>query len=46
MLLNDILELLIESSAAYGITQVISAVFFLVVVYITSMNYRTSLLPR
>lgn len=46
MLLNDILELVIESSAAYGITQVISAVFFLIVVYITSMNYRTSLLPR
>ncbi|MCM1026164.1 MAG: inner-membrane translocator [Roseburia sp.] len=46
MLLNDILEILIESSAAYGITQVISAVFFLAVVYITGMNYRTSLLPR
>ncbi|MCM1541187.1 MAG: inner-membrane translocator [Blautia sp.] len=46
MLLNDILEVLIDSSAAYGITQVISAVFFLAVVYITSMNYRTSLLPR
>ena len=46
MLLNDILEVLIDSSAAYGITQVISAVFFLIVVYITSMNYRTSLLPR
>lgn len=46
MLLNDILEILIDSSAAYGITQVISAAFFLAVVYITSMNYRTSLLPR
>ncbi len=46
MLLNDILEVLIDSSAAYGITQMISAVFFLAVVYITSMNYRTSLLPR
>jgi ribose transport system permease protein len=46
MLLNDILELLIDSSAAYGITQLISAAFFLVVVYVTSMNYRTSLLPR
>jgi len=46
MLLNDVLELLIESSAAYGITQIISAVFFLVIVYITSMNYRTQLLPR
>jgi ribose transport system permease protein len=46
ILLNDILELLIDSSAAYGITQLISAVFFLIVVYVTSMNYRTSLLPR
>lgn len=46
ILLNDILELVIDSSAAYGITQLISAVFFLVVVYITSMNYRTAMLPR
>lgn len=46
MLLNDILELVIDSSAAYGITQVISAAFFLIVVYITSMNYRSELLPR
>jgi len=46
MLLNDILEILIDSSAAYGITQVISAVFFLVVVYVTSMNYRSQMLPR
>ncbi len=46
MLLNDILELLIDGSAAYGITQLISAAFFLIVVYITSMNYRSSLLPR
>ncbi len=46
MLLNDVLELVIDSSAAYGLTQVISAVFFLIVVYITSMNYRTQLLPR
>ena len=28
------------------ITQIISAVFFLVVVYATSMNYRTNILPR
>jgi ribose transport system permease protein len=46
MLLNDVLGILIDSSSAYGITQVISAVFFLIVVYITSMNYRTSMLPR
>ena len=46
MLLNDILELVIDGSAAYGITQLISAVFFLMVVYVTSMNYRSVLLPR
>lgn len=46
MLLNDVLEIVIDSSAAYGITQVISAGFFLLVVYVTSMNYRTQLLPR
>ena len=46
MLLNDILDLVIDSSAAYGITQLISAVFFLAVVYVTSMNYRTQMLPR
>lgn len=46
VLLNDILELLIDGSAAYGITQIISAVFFLIVVYMTSMNYRTNILPR
>lgn len=46
MLLNDILEIVIDSSAAYGITQIISALFFLMVVYVTSMNYRTQMLPR
>lgn len=46
VLLNDILEIVIESSAAYGLTQIISAIFFLIVVYITSMNYRTKILPR
>lgn len=46
MLLNDILELVISGSAAYGITQLISAVFFLIVVYATSMNYRSAMLPR
>ena len=46
MLLNDILELVIDGSAAYGITQLISAIFFLVVVYVTSMNYRSAMLPR
>lgn len=46
ILLNNILGIVIDSSSAYGLTQVISAVFFLGVVYVTSMNYRTKLLPR
>lgn len=46
ILLNDILEIVIDSSAAYGITQIVSAVCFLAVVYVTSMNYKTDLLPR
>lgn len=46
MLLNDILELVIDGSAAYGITQLISAVCFLIVVYLTSLNYKSQLLPR
>ncbi len=46
ILLNNILELVIDSSSAYGLTQIISAVFFLIVVYVTSINYRTALLPR
>ena len=46
MLLNDILELVIDESAAYGMTQLVSAVCFLLVVYMTSLNYKTDLLPR
>lgn len=46
ILLNNILELVIDNSSAYGLTQIISAIFFLGVVYVTSMNYRTGLLPR
>lgn len=46
ILLNNILQILIDSSSGYGITQIISAVFFLVVVYVTSINYRTKMLPR
>lgn len=46
ILLNNILELALEGSSAYGITQIVSAVFFLAVVCVTSMNYRTDLLPR
>ena len=46
ILLNNILKILIDSGAGYGISQIVSAVFFLAVVYITGMNYRTKLLPR
>lgn len=46
IILNNILKVLIESNSGYGITQIISAVFFLAAVYVTSMNYRTQMLPR
>ncbi|MBQ3355651.1 MAG: inner-membrane translocator [Oscillospiraceae bacterium] len=46
ILLNNILKIVIDSGAGYGISQIVSAVFFLAVVYVTSMNYRTKLLPR
>lgn len=46
IVLNNILDLLIDSTSGYGITQVISAVFFLVVVYVASVNYRSQMLPR
>lgn len=46
ILLNNILKIVIDSGAGYGISQIVSAVFFLGVVYVTGMNYRTKLLPR
>jgi hypothetical protein len=46
ILLNNILKMLISGNAGYGISQIVSAVFFLAVVYITGMNYRTKLLAR
>lgn len=46
ILLNNILKILIDSGAGYGISQIVSAVFFLALVCITSMNYRSKLLPR
>lgn len=38
--------LLAASSAGLGISQIVRAVFFLALVYIASMNYRTKLLAR
>ena len=46
IILNNILKILIDTNSGYGITQIISAVFFLGAVYVTSMNYRTDMLPR
>lgn len=46
ILLNNILKILIDTNSGYGITQIISAVFFLAVVFVTSINYRTKMLPR
>lgn len=45
IILNNILDLLIDSTSGYGITQIVSAVFFLVVVYVASANYRSQMLP-
>ena len=46
ILLNNILKLLIDSSTGYGVSQIVSAVFFLIVVCITGLNYRSNMLPR
>lgn len=46
ILLNTILKILISGNTGYGISQIVSAVFFLAVVYVTGINYRTKLLPR
>lgn len=46
IILNNILKILINSNAGYGISQIVSAMFFLAVVYVTSLNYRSQLLPR
>ena len=46
ILLTNFLKIVIDGNAGYGISQIISAVFFLLVVYIASMNYRTKMLPR
>ena len=46
IVLNNILDLLIDSTSGYGITQMVSAVFFLIIVYVASVNYRSQTLPR
>ena len=46
IVLNSILDLLIDSTSGYGITQIVSAVFFLIIVYVASVTYRSQTLPR
>lgn len=46
ILLNNILKLVIDGNTGYGVSQIVSAVCFLLVVYVTGINYRTKLLPR
>ena len=46
IIINNILDLLIDSTSGYGITQIVSAVFFLIIVYVASVNYRSQTLPR
>ena len=46
IVLNNILDLLIDSTSGSGITQIVSAVFFLIIVYVASVNYRSQTLPR
>ena len=46
IVLNNILDLLIDSTSGYGITQIVSAGFFLIIVYVASVNYRSQTLPR
>ena len=43
---NDLLSMRLIGNAGYGISQIVSAVFFLAVVFITGINYRTKLLAR
>lgn len=46
VILDNILKILIQGNAGYGISQIISAVFFLAIVYVASMNYKSQNLPR
>lgn len=46
ILLNNILKMVVSGNTGYGVSQIVSAVFFLAVVFITGLNYRTKLLAR
>lgn len=46
ILLNNILQMVVSGNTGYGVSQIVSAVFFLAVVFVTGLNYRTKLLAR
>jgi len=46
ILLNNILKLIVDSGVGYGVSQIVAAVCFLAVVYVTGINYRSKQLPR
>ena len=46
ILLNNILKMVVSGNIGYGVSQIVSAVFFLAVVFVTGLNYRTKLLAR
>jgi ribose transport system permease protein len=46
ILLNNILKLVVDSGVGYGVSQIVAAVCFLTVVYVTGINYRSKELPR
>ena len=46
ILLNNILKMVVSGNTGYGVSQIVSAVFFLIVVFVTGLNYRTKLLAR
>lgn len=45
-LLTTTLQLLFSGNTGYGVSQIVSAVFFLAVVYFASVRYRSANLPR
>ena len=46
VLLNNILKLVVDSGVGYGVSQIVAAVGFLAVVFVTGINYRSKQLPR
>ena len=46
ILLNNILKLVVDSGVGYGVSQIVAAVGFLAVVFVTGINYRSKQLPR